>query len=168
MVGELQGRRRLLEEVAAIYGWIEARRQQEPARAGRCKACGACCDFPAYDHRLFVTPPELAYLAARLGVQKLKAMTTGRCPYQQGATCAVHEHRFAACRIFCCDGDPDFQSEWSEEALRRLKALCVEFGIPYRYQDLAAAIEAFNCGTCQSAAAPCPADREDRCTSPPR
>jgi Fe-S-cluster containining protein len=160
MVGKPQGQRRLIEEVAALYEWIAARREQEPARAGLCKACGACCDFAAYDHRLFVTPPESAYLAARLSVRELKTMTTGRCPYQEGMNCTVHEHRFAGCRIFCCDGDPDFQSEVSEEALRRLKALCEEFQVPYRYQDLAAALAGFNCGTSQSAWAPCPADRE--------
>lgn len=143
MVGEPQRPHQLIQEVAAIYEWIDTRRQEEPARAGRCQACGACCDFVAYDHRLYVTPPELAYLAARLGVQELKTMPTGRCPYQEGTNCTVHEHRFAACRIFGCDGDPDFQSEWSEEALRRLKALCEEFRVPYRYQDLATALAGF-------------------------
>jgi Fe-S-cluster containining protein len=159
MVGKPERHRRLLKEVAALYDWIDGQVKQDPARAGRCQACGACCDFPAYDHRLFVTPPELAYLAAKLGVQKLRTMTTGRCPYQQGTACTVHEHRFATCRIFCCKGDPDFQSEGSEEALRRLKTLCEEFRVPYRYRDLGAALAAFNCDTCQSASGPCPADR---------
>jgi Fe-S-cluster containining protein len=140
MVGAPEGFRRLVEEVAAVYDWIEARQKEAPDRAGRCQGCGACCDFPAYDHRLFVTPPELIYLAAKLGVQKLKAMPTGRCPYQQGAACTVHEHRFAGCRIFCCGGDSEFQSGLSEEALRRLKVLCEEFGVPYHYQDLAVAL----------------------------
>ncbi len=159
MVGEPEGYRRLVEEVAAIYSWIDSQIGQDPGRAGRCKACGACCDFPAYDHRLFVTPPEMMYLAAMLGERGLKPMTTGRCPYQQGPTCTVHEHRFTGCRIFCCAGDPDLQSELSEEALRRLKALCEEFEVPYRYQDLATALGAFNCDTYRSAVGPCPADR---------
>ncbi|MCL5282366.1 MAG: YkgJ family cysteine cluster protein [Planctomycetes bacterium] len=159
MVGKPEQRRRLLEEVAALYDWIEAQGKQNAARAGRCQACGRCCDFPAYDHRLFVTPPDVARLAARLGTRKLRAMTADRCPYQQGTTCAVHEHRFAACRIFCCAGAADFQSELSEEALRRLKALCEELRVPYRYQDLGAALAAFNCDTCRSASGPCPADR---------
>jgi Fe-S-cluster containining protein len=161
MVGAREECRRLVEEVAAIYDWIDSQIRQDPARAGRCKACGACCDFAAYDHRLFVTPPELIYLAAKLGSLSLKSMPTGRCPYQQGTDCTAHEHRFAGCRIFCCDGSPDFQSQLSEEALRQLKALCEEFRVPYRYQDLAAALAGFNSGICQSAAAPCPADRED-------
>ena len=159
MVGEPERHRRLLEGIAAIYDWIEARREQDFTHAGRCKACGACCDFRAYDHRLFVTPLELAYLAAKLGGQELRPMPTGRCPYQQGTECTVHEHRFAGCRIFCCDGDPEFQNELSEEALRRFKALCEEFQVPYRYQDLAAALAGLNSGTCRSAAGSCPADR---------
>ncbi len=159
MVGEPEGYRRLVEEVAAVYGWIDSQIGQDPIRAGCCKACGACCDFPAYDHRLFVTPPELIYLGVKVGTPELKPMTTGRCPYQQGLTCTVHGYRFTGCRIFCCAGDPGFQGEVSEEALRRLKALCEEFGVPYRYQDLATALGAFNCDTCRSAAGPCPAER---------
>ncbi len=143
MVGKPEEYRRLVEEVAAIYSWIDSQIERHPGRAGRCKACGACCDFPAYDHRLFVTPPEMKYLAAKLGTSELKAMTAGRCPYQQGPTCTAHEYRFTGCRTFCCGGDPDFQSELSEEALRRLKALCEEFRVPYHYQDLATALGAF-------------------------
>lgn len=160
MVGESEGRR-LVEEVAAIYDGIEARMKQDSDRAGCCRGCGACCDFLAYDHRLFVTPPELMYLAAKLGTPELKLMATGWCPYQQGTTCTVREYRFAACRIFCCTGEPDFQSELSEEALKRLKLLCQDFGIAYRYQDLATALGAFNGDTYRSAAGSCPADRED-------
>lgn len=140
MVGEPAGRRRLVEEVAALYDWIDARLAREPERAGRCKGCGACCDFPAYDHRLFVTPPELIYLAAKLNVDQLEPMPTGRCPYQQDGLCTIHEHRFAGCRIFCCGGDADFQGGLTETALKRLKSLCEEFQVPYRYQDLPAAL----------------------------
>lgn len=159
MVGEPERYRRLVAEVAAIYRWIDAQAEQDPVRAGRCKACGACCDFPVYDHRLFVTPPELMYLAVKLSTPELRSMTTGRCPYQQGSACMVHEHRFTGCRVFCCSGDPGFQSDLSEEALRRLKALCREFGVSYRYQDVATALGAFNCDTCRSASGSCPADR---------
>jgi Fe-S-cluster containining protein len=143
MVGKPAGRRGLIEEVAALYDWIEAQLQREASRAGRCRACGACCDFVAYDHRLFVTPPELIYLAAKLDVDRPAPMPGGRCPYQQEKRCAVHEHRFAGCRIFCCTGDAALQSDLSEAALRRLKGLCEEFQVPYRYQDLATALHAF-------------------------
>jgi len=143
MVGAPERHRRLIAEMAGLYDWLDAQRRQDPGGAGRCDVCGACCDFPAYDHRLYVTPPELMYLAAKLNTTGLKPMPAGRCPYQQDRCCTVHEHRFTACRIFCCKGDSAFQSELSEAVLKRLKALCEGLEVPYRYQDLPAAIETF-------------------------
>jgi Fe-S-cluster containining protein len=150
MVGAPERHRRILAEVAELYEWLDAQLRQDPDDAGRCEVCGACCDFPAYDHRLFVTPPELVYLAARLNVPALKPMLTGKCPYQQGRSCTVHEHRFAACRIFCCKGDSSFQSELSEATVKRLRAICERLEIPYHYQDLPAALEMFNRRACDT------------------
>jgi Fe-S-cluster containining protein len=144
MVGAPERHCRLIAEIADLYEWIDGQLRRDPDSAGQCEACGACCDFPAYDHRLYVTPPELVYLAAKLGTPALKPMHTGRCPYQQDQRCTVHEHRFAACRIFCCKGDSAFQSELSEAVLGRLKAMCERLEVPYRYQDLPAALETFN------------------------
>lgn len=144
MVGAPERHRRIVADIAELYDWIDSQWRQSVGGAGQCNACGACCDFPAYDHRLFVTPPELMYLAARLNATALKPMPAGRCPYQQGQSCTVHEHRFAACRVFCCKGDSAFQSELSEAVLKRLKVICERLGIPYHYQDLAAALETFN------------------------
>lgn len=133
----------MIAEMADLYAWLDDWLKHEPAGAGRCDACGACCDFPAYGHRLYVTPPELMYLAARLDVGELRPMPAGTCPYQQDRRCTIHEHRFAACRIFCCKGDSAFQSELSEAVLKRLKALCERLDVPYRYQELPAAIATF-------------------------
>jgi len=146
MVGEPEGHGRLVEDVASIYEWIAEQLRRQSGRVGRCNACGACCDFPSYGHRLFVTPPELIYLAARLDVSRFPPMPGGRCPYQQDNRCSIHEHRFAGCRIFHCRGDSSFQGELSEAALKRLKTLCEEFGIPYQYLDLPAAMNTFELG----------------------
>ncbi len=159
MVGESQRHRRLLAEVAALYDWIDSQLKEHADAAGQCNACGACCDFVGYDHVLFVTPPELIYLAAQLDVTRLEPMETGRCPYQKGTQCSIHGHRFAGCRIFCCNGDDDFQSELTETALQRLKAICARFQRPYRYADLAKALADFTGDTCPPAAGPCPEDR---------
>lgn len=123
--------------MAAFYSWLDERLRLQSDPAGQCQACGRCCDFDSFDHRLFVTPPELMYLAAHLGRENIRPMEAGRCPYNVGGRCDIYEHRFAGCRIFCCNGDSDFQSELSESALERLKSLCTELEIPYRYTDLA-------------------------------
>ncbi len=159
MVGRPEGHDRLITEVATLYQWIDAQLGQDESRAGRCSTCGACCNFTAYDHLLFVTPPELIYLAEKLGAESLKQMTSGPCPYQEATKCTVHSHRFAGCRIFCCGGDAEFQSELTEATLKRLKAICEQFQVPYRYADLATALAAFSTDICRSAVEPCPGDR---------
>jgi len=131
------------EKVGRVYSWLDAQIRDHPAAAGRCDGCGKCCDFESFDHRLFVTPPELMYLAAKLEGERVKAMPTGRCPYNIVIACSIYEYRFAGCRIFCCKGDNDFQSALSESVLGKFKAMCTEFGIPYRYMDLAAALNSF-------------------------
>ncbi len=134
---------RLIEKVAEIYDWLDVQVRRCSELAGACKSCGNCCDFDGFDHRLFVTPPELMYLTANLGVERIRPMPTSRCPYNIGGRCTVYEYRFAGCRIFCCNGDADFQSRLSESALKKLKSVCTEFQIPYRYTDLATALNSF-------------------------
>lgn len=130
----------LLKRVGEIYDWLDGQVRRRSESAGVCRSCGQCCDFDAFDHRLFVTPPELMYLAAHLGRENIKPMPGSRCPYNRDGKCSIYEHRFAGCRIFCCDGDANFQSGLSESALTQLKSLCVEFQVPYRYTDLAAGL----------------------------
>lgn len=143
MVAGYRTDNRLLERVAEIYAWLELQMSPSGGLAGACGACGDCCDFEAFDHRLFVTPPELTYLAANPGSENIRAMPTGRCPYNVDGKCGIYEHRFAGCRIFCCKGDAGFQSQLSESVLARLKSICTEFQIPYRYLDLATALNTF-------------------------
>lgn len=161
MVGESERHRRVVAEVAVLYDWIDTQLQQDRELVGECAACGACCDFVSYDHLLFVTPPELIYLAAKLNTSGLRQMTGERCPYQEEERCAIHRHRFTGCRIFCCDGDRDFQAELTETVLRKLKSICQRYQIAYQYADLGTALATFSTGICQSAAGPCPEDRRD-------
>lgn len=135
-----QVNKRLLERVAEVYKWLEEQICLGGDLAGKCRSCGDCCDFDRFDHRLFVTPPELMYLAANLRAGNVKPMPGRRCPYNVDGKCTVYEYRFSGCRIFYCNGDADFQSRLSEEALGKFKSICTEFQIPYRYTELAEAL----------------------------
>ena len=130
----------MLKRVADIYAWLDEQVRRCGDLAGSCAACGDCCDFEGFDHRLFVTPPELMYLAAHQGPGKIKPMTGSRCPYNKNGKCEVYEHRFAACRIFCCGADPDFQSILSETSLKQFKSICMDFRISYGYTEVAEAL----------------------------
>ena len=132
-----------LEKVAEIYNWLDSQTRSHSEQAGRCSACGKCCDFRTFDNKLFITTPEVIYLNANLHKENIKTVTTDRCPYNVCGKCTVYKYRFAGCRIFCCKGDADFQSELSESALKRFKLLCTQLQIPYRYSDLATALDNF-------------------------
>ncbi len=143
MVDKHRPNSQLISKVAEVYNWLNSQIEDHKDLTGLCYACGKCCDFSEFDHRLFVTPPELIYLRANLHSENLKPMETGRCPYNAGGKCSVYEHRFSGCRIFSCKGDTNFQSGLSEKALKKFKAICREFQIPYRYTDLATALNKF-------------------------
>ena len=144
MVAECETDSRLVKRVAEIYNRLDSQIRESAQLAGMCGACGKCCDFESFDHKLFVTTPELKYLAAILGAENIKPMTTGRCPYNIRGKCSIYEYRFSGCRIFSCKGGKDFQSRLSENTLKEFKLLCTEFEIPYSYAHLASALNSFS------------------------
>ncbi len=125
----------IIRRVEAIYKWLDEQISAHQDEAGKCEACGKCCDFDTFDHRLFVTTPEMIYFTEKIGSKNLKKMTTGRCSYQVEGKCTVYPFRFAGCRIFFCKGDSRFQSDLTEAVIKKFKALCDEFKIPYRYTE---------------------------------
>jgi len=129
----------LLAEVARVYQWLDTQTVNN-----NCKICGKCCDFERFDHRLFITSPELIYFATKLAPDKINPMANGRCPYNTEDKCGAYEHRFAGCRIFCCQSDKDSQSRLSEAVVAEFKSICTNFQIPYRYVDLKTALNDFS------------------------
>ncbi len=125
----------IAESVRQVYDWIDAEVAKNTAT---CDACGKCCSFQAYDHRLYVTSPEMIHFTANVG--SIKPMQNGICPYLHEGKCTVHPFRFTGCRIFLCTGDPDLQSSLSEQALQKLKNICEKFDIEYYYTDLKTAL----------------------------
>jgi Fe-S-cluster containining protein len=161
MVAEHGANNQLTERVAEIYNRLDLQIRESGDLAGTCEVCGQCCDFARFDHHLFVTTPELMYLAAKLGAENIKPMTSSRCPYNTDGKCTIYEHRFAGCRIFCCRGNKDFQSSLSESALKKFKSVCTDFKIPYHYTDLPNALNNAAANTYQPAVAGHPAGHTD-------
>jgi len=132
---------KITDAVAKIYDWLDS--QDDLKKDTPCKACGQCCDFDSFDHRLFVTAPELIYFSDKLKQQNIKPAPTSRCPYNVAGRCTVYQHRFAGCRIFSCRSDTGSQAELSEKALEKFKSICKDFDIPYRYTDLPTALNTY-------------------------
>lgn len=128
---------KIILEVGAIYRWLDG---QLAGMESSCQACGNCCDFESFGHRLYVTTPELLYFRSRLG-EPAKTMTTGVCPYRIDGKCAVYLYRFSGCRIFSCRGDVEKENTLCEEAVSKFKTLCDEHSVQYRYVCLKAGLE---------------------------
>lgn len=127
----------IIQEVSRIYQWLES---ELAVLDQSCDACGKCCDFESFGHKLYMTTPELIYFHHFMG-PGTKLVTTGVCPYRVDGKCTVYPYRFAGCRIFTCKGDAEKENAICEEILRKFKALCDRLKIPYHYMYLNAGLE---------------------------
>ena len=106
--------------------------------APSCRACGECCDFDKYDHRLYTSDLEMDYVLKLAGPPKMLIdIDNGRCPYLSGNKCTVREHRPLGCRTFYCqDGWNATSSDLYEKYLRRIKDICAENGREWNYEPM--------------------------------
>jgi Fe-S-cluster containining protein len=127
-----------IDEIEQLYRLL----QEKLSGGAACKACGKCCDFESFGHRLYLTTPEWLYFKTKLAENNvaLMPMTTGVCPYRKDGKCSVYPWRFAGCRIFNCTGEAELQSQLSEESISQMKSLCETYSLPYRYVDLKTAL----------------------------
>lgn len=129
----------ICNQVAQIYAWLDENIKNLDLN---CSACGKCCNFDSFGHKLFITTPELLYFYEN--VKPLRKMTGQSCPYMENKKCTARDFRFAACRIFFCKADTEKKNKLSEQTIEKFKALCDEFDLPYRYVDLATALNKFD------------------------
>lgn len=125
----------MIQEVSAIYQTLD---KQLAAMDLSCQACGNCCDFESFGHKLYITTPELIYFAHFISP---KEMTADICPYRVDGKCTVYPYRFSGCRIFSCRGDAEKENALCEQTISKLKTLCNEYGIRYHYVYLKAGLE---------------------------
>ena len=63
----------------SVWKHLFARADSEMAAyREQCARCGQCCRFASYDHRLFVTTMELAYLLAKVGPGTMMYCAAGK------------------------------------------------------------------------------------------
>ena len=73
-------------------------------------------------------------------VKNFKPIATQSCPYLENSKCTARDFRFAGCRIFFCKADSEQLNQLSEQAIKKFKTLCEKYDLPYRYADLATAM----------------------------
>lgn len=126
----------LTAAVKDLYQQIDDRILNNRQNSIQCKACGKCCNFPSFGHKLYLTTPEIIYFASSAKCTTLRKMDRGICPYNIEGKCTVYPFRFTGCRIFTCGASEDFQSDLSEWSITILKGICADFKIPYHYAEL--------------------------------
>lgn len=124
----------VIRAVADLFAQVDL---EMAAYHERCARCGRCCCFATYDHRLFVTTMELAYLLAQVG-SDLSAPTdnSADCIFQIRESCSIHPHRMLGCRIFLCKlRDASKQGEFGERWHHAMIELHREYCVPYCYAE---------------------------------
>jgi len=136
-VAQARANSEALAELAALYREVD---EQLAALGQTCRACGACCDFALYDHRLYLTTVELALLTS-LPPTHHDAVAADRCPYQDGSICAARQRRALGCRVFSCDAATDAaEQDVYDRYHNRLGEMHRKHSLTYLYVDLIASL----------------------------
>jgi Fe-S-cluster containining protein len=99
-----------------------------------CWLSGRCCNFDAFDHRLYVTALEIAWVLRQVGAREVDP--TGPCAYQQEKLCTIHTVRPLGCHLFFCqEGTQEWQYQMYESYLDELRKLHESHDLPYRYVE---------------------------------
>jgi Fe-S-cluster containining protein len=130
----------VIKRVAEVYNWLDLQVATREDTDLKCKACGKCCDFESWGHRLYVSTPELAYFAAGRIAENIRPMRHGLCPYNLNGKCQAYDKRFIGCRVFLCEGDNDVEAELSNKSLEAMKRISNDCGMIWRYADLKTAL----------------------------
>ena len=122
----------------AEIGQILAEASADTDQADDCRACGQCCRFAEFGHRLYVSTGELALLTLS---PPPAAVQPGRCPYQTGPACTARDRRALGCRLFVCQsGSAERSAAAYERFHARIRHCHADHALPYLYVELAAGL----------------------------
>lgn len=107
-----------------------------------CLGGGGCCKFDHFDHRLYASSIEVAYLLGP-GPQappNPSHAAANRCPYQVGPRCSAYGRRVLGCRTFFCRDRSGAGQKIHERNLKAICTLYVRHNLPYNYAPVVAAV----------------------------
>ena len=135
----------LFADLAEIYRLVDQELAAACAAAPAALTClggGGCCKFDHFNHRLYASSIEVAYLLGP-GPQappNLARAGANRCPYQVGPRCGAYDRRVLGCRTFFCRDSLGVGQGIHERNLKAICALYVRHNLPYTYVSVVAAV----------------------------
>ncbi len=107
-----------------------------------CLGGGGCCKFDHFDHRLYASSIEVAYLLGPgcLPPPDMVRAAANRCPYQVGPRCSAYNRRVLGCRTFFCRDRAGLGQEIHKRNLTAIQTLYVRHNLPYTYVPVVAAV----------------------------
>ena len=122
------------EFLAELRRILDAAAAAAAEQAFACRACGRCCRFEEFGHKLYVTPGELALLQS---VPITGEPAVGRCPHQVDGKCMARNERALGCRLFFCDPAAEQWFQGTYELFHeRIKRLHRDRALPYAYVEM--------------------------------
>ena len=89
----------LYSELAIVYQRLEKELAQlNPG----CNRCGTCCNFGTFDHVLYTSSMEVAYITQYVEVPDFN-VSDNVCPFLKDNQCSIRDFRTLGCRIFYCN-----------------------------------------------------------------
>lgn len=122
---------RLSVELDNLYREIEG---EIGLHGVECNGCGACCNFEEFDHVLYASVLEVAYIASNVDA-RLEDLPDGRCPFHLGGKCTIRKYRTVGCRVFYCDGvfNRTTGVDMYEKYHKKIKALTMKYKMEWGY-----------------------------------
>lgn len=135
----------LFTSLAEIYELVDKDIAETLASSPGSLSClggGGCCKFDHFDHRLYASSIEVAYLLGSplQAPPNLARVAANRCPYQVGPRCSAYPRRVLGCRTFFCHDAAGAGQKIHERHFPAIQALYVRHNMPYTYVSVVAAV----------------------------
>lgn len=124
------------EFLSAMHDFYDRLQERIAAHHPVCRRRGDCCRFDAFDHRLYVTPAELAFFLAVADSKPAGDREAAECPFLIDGLCGARFARPVGCRVFFCESaGQGWQEDLTESILVELRNLHERFELPYAYVE---------------------------------
>lgn len=131
----LTERERLFGELEQFYARTDEKLRGLPQP---CVACGQCCRFATFGHRLYISSLEAAFVLESGEPFEARHLKEDRCPYQRENRCGARGRRMLGCRTFFSRHSREETEQAQriyEEMLSELKSLYRRFNLDWEYAD---------------------------------